>query len=903
MVMHAIIKWDMNRLRYLINKILKISMVVVAVSFAGVAQIPVEYTSVVASHASTSDFPTHYSYGTHGPFTAYNKAWVFYSDGEYAVWQTKQIDPGGDWVEGGYVFNSEHARYFNMTFDGEYFHFIRAMNNELKYLRGRANKDGLITFDPEVTAYSDPVWKVYQLFTEETYPKPRHFAIIADSDKRPWVILKVSDGTDDSANFKPIAIASVADDGSWLSRTGFPVELAEPYQKRQNGRAVTIAELEQNKILFTWGNIRTNLSDPNTGFQARIWNDGSIGPIEKTGLTWHTAATSVVVPEPGIAMINSQSEVARRNADGSWTRVDPGGMSDWDYNSLSSFNNKVRLWDYSNGNLRYRETEDNGNTWSQIIPKWFVNNMHRFSASLDAGSQGRHHSLLWSEGNNPYDIVMAIEGEYEMYYPLEAPILVSPLDSAPDLLNPVEFVWSDIQDADGYYVQIALSDDFIDVVVDTGTIADNNITLSLDYTSTFYWRVKAVSQYGTSDWSGFRSFTTGIAPPDEPLLVAPGNGNADVSIDLTFTWNVSGRAEFYHFQLADDSTFISLFTDTSDIVTSFIDITDLEYNREYFWRVAAENSSGRSHWSETWSFTTITGPPEAPLLVSPVNNSTAIATDTLLGWQESAGAETYQIQVSGSFDFDTVMYDTNGIAESFFEIANLQYGSEYFWRVRAENSRGKSPWSTVWQFTTIHPAPTAPILVSPNNGTVDVTDDVVLLWNSVSTAYSYRIQIFNSEDSSTAIIDNPEVQNTFYKPINLLAHTTYFWRVRAVNGAGEGDWSDMWSFTTGDIVSVERVKNNIPTVFSLDQNYPNPFNPVTTIRFALPADLTVRLEVYNVLGQYITTLIDGVYHTAGYYESIWDARDASGKIIPSGIYIYRITAGDFIETKSMILMK
>ena len=113
----------------------------------------------------------------------------------------------------------------------------------------------------------------------------------------------------------------------------------------------------------------------------------------------------------------------------------------------------------------------------------------------------------------------------------------------------------------------------------------------------------------------------------------------------------------------------------------------------------------------------------------------------------------------------------------------------------------------------------------------------------------------------------------------------------------------MWNFTTGDIVSVERINNNIPTIFSLDQNYPNPFNPETTIRFALPADVTARLEVYNILGQYITTLIDGVHHTAGFYEANWDARDASGRIVPSGIYIYRITAGDYVETKKMTLMK
>ena len=865
------------------------------VSFPVVAQISIDYANVVALNGSTSDFPTHYAYGTQGPFTAFNRIWVFYSDGENAVWKTKQIDQGDDWTEGRNIYNISRAILYNMTFDGEYFHFIRAVNGDLTYLRGQAQPDGTIIFDDEVIAYSDETWKLFG--------NPRHFAIMVDSNKKPWVIIKVSNGYETDSFFKPVVLSSDTNDGTWISRSGFPLDLTEPYNARQHGRSVTIAEIEKDKVLFTWGNFRPNINDTNRGFQARLWSDGLLGSIEKTGLTWHTSASSIVIPEPGIAILNSQTEVARRDPDGSWTRIDPGGMYEWAYNSLTSFNNKVRLWDYTNGTLRYKETEDNGNTWSPVEQKWPVSNIHRFSASNDAGSQGSHHSLLWSEGNNPYDVVMAIEGEYEMYHPLDAPFLVSPLHSASDVINPVEFVWNDIQDADGYYLQIALSDDFIDVVVDTGTITENSITLSPEYSSTYYWRVKAVHQYGTSNWSEVWSFTTGIEPPDEPLLVAPVNGSADVFVDLTLTWEVSERAESYHFQLADDSTFTGLIADTSGIVTSFIDIVDLGYNHEYFWRVASENSGGTSDWSGIWSFTTITGPPEIPTLVSPAYNSTTISIDTMLVWQESSGAGTYQVQISEFSDFNDLYIDSIGLYETFIEINHLKYGSEYFWRVRAENSSGKSDWSAVWRFTTLPAPPASPLLVSPNDGTIEVTDDVVLLWNSVSTASHYGIEIFHSEDSLIAIIDEPDVQNTFYQPVNLLAHTKYYWRVRAVNGSGEGDWSDMWSFTMGDIVSVELENNNIPTIFSLNQNYPNPFNPATTIRFGLPADAPVRLEVYNILGQYITTLIDGVYHTAGFYESIWDSRDASGRLVPSGIYIYRITAGNFIETKKMTLMK
>jgi hypothetical protein len=89
----------------------------------------------------------------------------------------------------------------------------------------------------------------------------------------------------------------------------------------------------------------------------------------------------------------------------------------------------------------------------------------------------------------------------------------------------------------------------------------------------------------------------------------------------------------------------------------------------------------------------------------------------------------------------------------------------------------------------------------------------------------------------------------------------------------------------------------IPKEFALYQNYPNPFNPTTTIRFDLPTDENVTLAVYNLLGQHVATLVDE-RRPAGSYEEQWDARS-----IPSGFYVYRIKAGDFIGTRKTILLK
>ncbi len=98
----------------------------------------------------------------------------------------------------------------------------------------------------------------------------------------------------------------------------------------------------------------------------------------------------------------------------------------------------------------------------------------------------------------------------------------------------------------------------------------------------------------------------------------------------------------------------------------------------------------------------------------------------------------------------------------------------------------------------------------------------------------------------------------------------------------------------------------VPEAFELAQNYPNPFNPETTIRYDIPAHLAdgvhVRIDVYNLMGERVRTLVD-TQKAPGSYSTIWDAQDDRGIRVSSGIYIYRITAGEFRQTKRMLLLK
>jgi hypothetical protein len=97
-------------------------------------------------------------------------------------------------------------------------------------------------------------------------------------------------------------------------------------------------------------------------------------------------------------------------------------------------------------------------------------------------------------------------------------------------------------------------------------------------------------------------------------------------------------------------------------------------------------------------------------------------------------------------------------------------------------------------------------------------------------------------------------------------------------------------------------EESVLKVFSLHQNYPNPFNPETNIKYELPKRSKVTLTIYNILGQKIKTLVDEEKQP-GFYSVKWDGTNDFNRKVSSGIYIYQIRAGKFIETKKMVFLK
>ena len=103
-------------------------------------------------------------------------------------------------------------------------------------------------------------------------------------------------------------------------------------------------------------------------------------------------------------------------------------------------------------------------------------------------------------------------------------------------------------------------------------------------------------------------------------------------------------------------------------------------------------------------------------------------------------------------------------------------------------------------------------------------------------------------------------------------------------------------------LGIVNLESLLPVEYALHQNYPNPFNPTTTIRYDLKQSGDVQLVIYYLLGQKIRTLVN-TSQDAGYQNVVWDGRNDSGTSVASGIYIYRLEAGDYVNTRKMILMK
>ena len=104
-------------------------------------------------------------------------------------------------------------------------------------------------------------------------------------------------------------------------------------------------------------------------------------------------------------------------------------------------------------------------------------------------------------------------------------------------------------------------------------------------------------------------------------------------------------------------------------------------------------------------------------------------------------------------------------------------------------------------------------------------------------------------------------------------------------------------------MEIEWIDRVLPEVFELSQNFPNPFNPNTQIEFVLGKDELISLNIFDIKGRLINSLINNVNYPAGYHNLAWDGKNTIGKKVPSGMYIYKLMSENQTIMRKMVLMK
>jgi len=185
--------------------------------------------------------------------------------------------------------------------------------------------------------------------------------------------------------------------------------------------------------------------------------------------------------------------------------------------------------------------------------------------------------------------------------------------------------------------------------------------------------------------------------------------------------------------------------------------------------------------------------------------------------------------------------------------------------------------------------------VAPTDLVFQVSDDIIhLAWTPPAGAYTPAFESYSVYRDGVFLVG--DLTNPSYTDTNP-TQETHTYCVYAVYTGGVSEPSNVIT------VSLNSEHDHVVSaVTRLSGNYPNPFNPTTTISFSMACEGRVSLTVYNVKGQIVNVLVNGV-RDAGEHKVVWDGRDFSGRSVSSGVYFYQMVSGDFVSVKKMLMIK
>ncbi|MCX6162206.1 MAG: fibronectin type III domain-containing protein, partial [Ignavibacteriae bacterium] len=407
--------------------------------------------------------------------------------------------------------------------------------------------------------------------------------------------------------------------------------------------------------------------------------------------------------------------------------------------------------------------------------------------------------------------------------------------------------------------------------------------------------------------------------------MAPENGAVDLPVTIRFTWNkasdgtpvpnriTSGEPNDissyfnrtakiksgtkdnvyavgnYLIKITDDTTAAILYSDSTLTDTTTV-LTGFPANQKFFWNVSAKNEFGWGRTSVWFNATTIPMP-GVPLTVLPAYNEVDMPTTVNLVWARSFKAATYSVQMSADSLFGALMVNDSLITDSVKTVSGLSKSTKYYWRVKAVNGAGISDWAYS-RFTTAN-TPSPVTLVSPNN---------VIHQPAGGTLFTWRKLIFPGVSGYWLEATTDTVAGTPYMVDSAILaadtskieggwgyFTNYYWRVRAKNSFGWGDYSLYFKFQTevGPPILVYPANNQLGIVPTVTLDWDNAPGAVT-YRMQLSADSTFASTLINVAGLPTSTVPSGFLIILSDYFWRVNSTNAQGTSIYSSVFKFRI---------------
>ena len=286
--------------------------------------------------------------------------------------------------------------------------------------------------------------------------------------------------------------------------------------------------------------------------------------------------------------------------------------------------------------------------------------------------------------------------------------LNSPADNATGrAVSDLYLYWNNSRGSTKYIIQIDTSATFSSSLLQTlskTTAADNTdsyfykIVDGLRYGTTYRWRVCAINNADTSEWSDVWRFTTAYNITTGPVLTMPDNDSVGVAYNgATLVWQAMDNMQGYRYEVSTSSSFETLVAAGNTSLT-FTALTGALPSTTYYWRVRGYDAQGNTQWSDVWHFTTADVTLTAPALVLPSDGSSQ-PVNVDFAWQPVFGALTYDLQLSFDNSFNGAVSSFN-TADTHYTATGLPQNMTFYWRVRSNNGNAQSEWSEVRSFNT-----------------------------------------------------------------------------------------------------------------------------------------------------------------------------------------------------------